>query len=165
MAEKTHYKKLRNPNYLGSWDLPSGKDLVVTITNVKQEMAYNPTSNDKEEVLIAEIKGYKPLILNSTNCKNITKAVGSPYVEDWKGKYVSLYVAKVKAFGDTVDAIRVRPTAPKKATTILCTKCGNPLKPAHGLDEESLAQYTTKNYGAILCADCATQAKKEKDNK
>ena len=163
--DKTHYKKLRNPNYMGSWDLPSGKDLVVTIVAVRQEMVYNPSGNDKEQCMVAEIKGYKPLILNSTNSKNISKAVGSPFIEDWAGKMVSLYVAKVKAFGDTVDAIRVRPNPPIKAKAVKCTKCGNALQPTNGMDVESLAQYTKNKYGAVLCAECATQAKKEKESK
>lgn len=53
------------------------------------------------------------MILNKTNCKAIAKAVGSPYMEDWAGKKVSIYISKVKAFGDMVEAIRIREKAPQ----------------------------------------------------
>jgi hypothetical protein len=53
------------------------------------------------------------MILNKTNQKTMEKLFASPYIEDWAGKKMILYVAKVKAFGDTVDALRVKTTAPK----------------------------------------------------
>jgi hypothetical protein len=34
--------------------------------------------------------GYKPMILNRTNAKTISKLLGSSYVEDWSGKRVTL---------------------------------------------------------------------------
>ena len=34
-------------------------------------------------------------------------------MEDWAGKAISLYIAQVSAFGETVDAIRVRSVAPR----------------------------------------------------
>ena len=58
------------------------------------------------------MKNQKPLICNSTNAQTIIAVTGSPFVEDWASKSVSLYVAKVRAFGAVHDAIRIRPTAP-----------------------------------------------------
>lgn len=163
MAEtKTHYKKLRNPNYLGGWDLEQGKDTILTITGVTEENVYDPQSREQESCMTIRFKGaYKPLICNATNAKNISKALGSPYIEDWTGKSVALYVTKVKAFGDTVDAVRVREYAPKPPVTIKCSRCGKDLVPAQGMQVEDLAAYTKKNYNAVLCADCARQIKKE----
>jgi hypothetical protein len=112
--EKTHFKKLRNPNYIGSYELANGNgynELTVEITAVKQESVNN---GDKTEMcMVVHLKGVKPMICNSTNAKNITKATGSPYVEDWIGKRITLYVAKVRAFGETHDALRVRDKAPQ----------------------------------------------------
>jgi hypothetical protein len=48
------------------------------------------------------------MILNKENMKLITKVVGSPYVEQWQGKEIILYVANVSAFGSTVEAVRVK---------------------------------------------------------
>ena len=45
--------------------------------------------------------------------KAIAKALGSPFVEDWTGKSITLYVIKIRAFGENMEALRVRDTAPK----------------------------------------------------
>jgi len=110
--DKTHWKKLTNTNYLGSYALQPGKDLVVTITEVKKEMVKDATGSESE-CLIVHLQNQKPLICNKTNAKSIAKAVGSPFIEDWKGKQIALYIASVRAFGETVDGLRVRPTTVK----------------------------------------------------
>jgi hypothetical protein len=111
---KTHWKKLNNPDYIGAYSLMNGEeknDLVVTIESVAQQNVTGP-NNKQDECLVAQLKGQKPMILNATNAKTIASIADSPYIEDWVGCKVTLYVAKVKAFGDTVDALRIRPTAP-----------------------------------------------------
>src|SRR5690606_21274219 len=55
----------------------------------------------------------KPMIANKTNLKAIASATGSVYIEDWVGKQVTLFVKNIRAFGENVDAIRVRQNAPK----------------------------------------------------
>lgn len=111
--EKTHYKKLRNPNYIGSYELMTGDtpiELVVQIESAVKEQVQN--GDKKEEAMVVYLVGQKPMIVNSTNAKSITAALGSPYVEDWIGKYITLYVAKIRAFGENVDALRVIKEAP-----------------------------------------------------
>jgi len=66
-----------------------------------------------EECLVAHLKDQKPLIVNKTNAKAIAKVAGSNYIEDWKGKQIALYISNVKAFGELVEAIRVRTVPPK----------------------------------------------------
>ena len=111
---KTHWKKLTDTKYLGAWDL-GDKDMIVRITEVRQEMVKD-NKGKEEEVLVAYLdSGVKPWILNKTNCKSISKALGSPFVEDWAGHKVQLYSDKVAAFGDIVDAIRVREFNPEAA--------------------------------------------------
>jgi hypothetical protein len=40
---------------------------------------------------------------------------GTPYIEQWSGKQITIYIANgIKAFGDVVDALRIRPEKPKK---------------------------------------------------
>lgn len=161
---KTHYKKLRNTNYLGSWDLTNG-DKVVKIKKVSNVEVFNPSDNAKEECVVAELYNEKPLILNSTNLKSIEKALGSPYIEDWVGKEIQLYTKKVKAFGDIVDAIRVRETKPKEAAKILCENCGGEIYAANKMSPEDLAVYTQTKYGKKLCAKCAVEANKKLTSK
>lgn len=111
--EKTHFKKLRNPNYIGSYELMTGDkpiELVVTIEKSVKEMVQN--GDKKEEAMVVYLKGQKPMIVNSTNAKAISSATGSPYIEDWVGKKITLYVAQIKAFGEKVDALRVKKEAP-----------------------------------------------------
>lgn len=104
----THWKKLTNPNYIGAHDFQPGQELTITIESVANEMVKNMDGKE-ESCIVAKIKGAKkPLILNKTNCKLITKVLGTPYIEQWGGGKVILFVAKVKAFGEVVDAIRVK---------------------------------------------------------
>jgi hypothetical protein len=115
MEKKTHWKVLTHPDYIGAYALMQGDkniELNVVIQQIKREIVTG-ADGKKEECTVAHIVGQKPMILNVTNQKAITKALGTPYVEDWKGKTITLYVAKVKAFGETVDALRVKIEAPK----------------------------------------------------
>jgi len=66
-----------------------------------------------EECLVAYLENQKPLIVNKTNAKAIAKVVGSNYIEEWIACSISLYIANVKAFGEVVEAVRVRTTKPK----------------------------------------------------
>ena len=46
--------------------------------------------------------------------KNCKTALRSPYIEDWAGKQIAVYVEKgLKAFGGVHDVLRVRPVAPR----------------------------------------------------
>lgn len=114
METKTHWKKLNHPDYIGAYELMDGtenKELVVQIKKVSREMITG-ADGKKEECTVCHLQSHKPMILNATNQKVMAKLFGSPYIEDWAGKKMTLYVARIKAFGDMVDALRVRPTAP-----------------------------------------------------
>lgn len=105
---KTHYRKLMNPDYLGAYDFTEKEERLVTIASVKTEQVIGPDGK-KDECIVARFKeAYKPMILNSTNCKMITKLTGSAFIEDWYGKQVRIYVAQVRAFGEMVDALRIK---------------------------------------------------------
>lgn len=111
--EKTHWKKLTNPNYLGSYAFQPDEEKVGIISKVVQEKVKNQDGKE-EECLVCYFTGQlKPLILNKTNSKTIAKIHESPFIEDWKGKAIQMYVAKVKAFGERVDAVRIREFIPK----------------------------------------------------
>ena len=106
--EKTHWKKLTNPLYVGACDLQPNQEVTITIESVKKEMVTG-AEGKKEECIVARFKdAKKPMILNKTNCKIITKNLKTPYIEEWTGKQITIYVSKVKAFGDVVEALRVK---------------------------------------------------------
>jgi hypothetical protein len=104
----THWKKLTSPLYIGSHDLQPGQEVKVTIESVSKEPVKGP--DGKEELcIVAKLKGaQKPMILNKTNCKIIARVLDTPYIEEWSGKSVIIYSAKVKAFGEMVDALRIK---------------------------------------------------------
>jgi len=103
----THWKKLTNPNYIGSYTIEQGKDMVVEIENVSVQKVQTGDGNTEEKV-VANLVGQKPMVLNKTNMESITEALGTPYIEEWVGQKITLYVARVSAFGEMVDALRVR---------------------------------------------------------
>ncbi len=104
----THWKKLTNPNYIGAYDFdPSEKERVLTIKSVSREVVAGPDGK-KEECTILHFTSGKPMIMNATNQKMIAKLADSPYIEQWAGLSIKVFVAKVKAFGETVDALRIK---------------------------------------------------------
>ncbi len=117
MAEikKTHWKKLHNPDYIGAYSLMEGEKAIEMDVQIKSVAVETVIGADgkKDQCTVAQLTGQKPFIINATNAKTITKIYGSPYVEDWIGKRITLFVAKVKVASETVDALRIRPTAPK----------------------------------------------------
>jgi hypothetical protein len=114
METLTHWKKLTNPNYIGSYSLEPGKDKTVTILKVVKEIVKNMEGKN-EECVVAYLKDEKPMILNKTNMKAITKLLDTPYIEKWSNVSIVIFATKVKAFGEQVEALRIRPTLPGKS--------------------------------------------------
>lgn len=152
----THWKKLANKNFLGSWDIEDGKDLVLTIKHAYQEEVDN-SKGQKEECLLIDFEeaDYKPMILNNTNANSIEKATGTPYIENWAGKKIALFTAKVSAFGEVVDAIRIRQFAPAPKKEYFCEECGKKIEGYANMSDEAVSEYTKKKYGKSLCTECA----------
>lgn len=152
----THYKMLMDTNYLGAYSLEDGRDIILTIREVRKEAVVG-ADGKKEDCIVCYWKEQeKPMILNATNCKAITKLVGSPYIEKWAGHRIQIGSERVRAFGDVVDALRVRtfkPTETKQA--VKCEACGSEISGAGGMTADQVAAYTAKKYGKRLCADCA----------
>jgi hypothetical protein len=111
---KTHFKKLANPEYLGSYDFEQGEERTLTIVSVTSKEVTGAGNKKNMRPVLNFDKG-KPMVCNSTNAKTISKLCKSPYVEDWVGLAITIYVLpNVDAFGEKVDALRVRPVAPGK---------------------------------------------------
>ena len=114
---KGHWKKQFNYEYLGSYSLDGKKEAVVTVSRLAQEKVTGQQGR-KEDCFVVYFKEFdKGMILNRTNARAIEKVAGSGLVEDWVGVQVTLYVEKgVKAFGDVVDALRIRDKKPTRQT-------------------------------------------------
>lgn len=163
MNEKTHWRRIvADPHYLGEQDFQEGEEKVLTIHHVAEsETVMSTEGKAQKAVLHFAEPGIKPLVLNVTNSKAITKVARSPYFEDWGGVRIQLYIEQgVKAFGDVVNAVRVRPRAPRQTDPVPpCADCGGKIVAAMGMDAALVAARTAKRYGVSLCAACATKRK------
>lgn len=153
---KTHWKKLHNPDYLGAWSLDPGMDMILTIDSVKKEPVTG-ADGKKEDCTVARFKeDVKPMILNATNSKIIEKIYGTPYIEDWKGKPIQIYAAKIRAFGEEMDALRIRPQAPKTERPEL-----TPDNPRWGGAVKSLSEGKTSMEGILKHFELSAQNQKK----
>ena len=163
---RTHWKQLQNNDWIGAYALQDGQDLTLTIDKAMQEQVTG--NNGKREMCLTVHwleRDYKPMIVNRTNAKTITKVTGSPYIEDWHGKQITLYVDTTRLGSDVVECLRIRPYAPKQTkqtatatAELVCSDCGKPITDAYGMSAAQVADSTAKKYGRPLCADCATAA-------
>jgi ribosomal protein L34E len=163
--QKIHWKKIYNPEFLGSYSLEPGKDLVVTIKSVVSEMITGADGKKEENMVVRFMeKDVKPMVLNATNAKTIQKIYQTPYIDEWAGKKIQLFSEKVKAFGDVVEALRIRPKIPTQTiTSTKCIDCAADIQAFGTMKPEQMAAYTIKNYGRALCSECATKVKNEKE--
>jgi hypothetical protein len=92
-------------------DIPEGRDLNLTISDVKMErVGQGRDAEDKPVVYFDEVK--KGLTLNVTNKNTIIGLYGKE-TDDWIGKRIALFATEVEFKGEQVLGIRVRIKAPK----------------------------------------------------
>lgn len=114
---KTNINKLRNPNFLGGWDLldENGKTVnrIFTIKEIKVEKVFNQQKQDETDALTLFFYEAKPMILNATNRKTLCKVLGTEFIEDMVNQKIEITTKKVKAFGEIHDALRIVPSKPQ----------------------------------------------------
>ena len=155
---KTPWKKIvSDPDYLGEADFNEGEEKIATIDTVVSGMKIKSAEGTSEKAVVFFREQIKPMILNVARSKAITKVAGSRFVEDWSGVPIQLYVEdNVKAFGDIVSAVRVRPRRPAAKQAVKCADCGSDIVGANGKGADYIAEGTKKAYGVSLCWACAT---------
>ena len=113
------FRTLYDSAWIYAHDL-AGKDVTVTIKSVTatklRSMDKDKPEQKKPVLYFVESRDNPPrgLILCKTNSRIIAGMFGNN-VDDWVNKKITLFAARVEAFGSVVDAIRVRPTAPTKS--------------------------------------------------
>ena len=118
-TQKTHWKKLHDYRFLSGEEL-QGKEITLTIREVKSEEIYSQEAHGKELKHAVWFKETdKGIIVNATNAKAISKELGSPFIEDWIGKQITIYPARIRAFGTETEAIRVKTTQNRNAVKSL----------------------------------------------
>lgn len=116
-VKRNHWKKLTNPDYIGAYDFDEKEERTLTIKSVANETVTGPDGKKDTCIVIRWTEQQKPMICNNTNAKMISKVLGTPYIEEWIGKKVTLYVQSgIKAFGAVVDAIRIKDANPNNST-------------------------------------------------
>jgi len=147
MENKTHWKKLTNPDYLGAYSIENGSDLIATIKSVALENVTGADGKKEQCTVIRFAEDLKPFICNRTNAKTISKIYDTPYIEDWTNKKIQLYATTVKAFGEQVEALRIRTFAPK-SEEYKCECCGK-------IINKSIFDGSKAKYGKAICsAEC-----------
>jgi hypothetical protein len=116
-SEKTHYRKVFKSDHLGSADLEEmteeGKKLIFKIKEVKQEYQTRVAGKLIDANIAYFHEDIKPLVLNSTNSKQVAKFAQSKFVEDWANLTIELFIdPKVKLKGEVVGGVRIRPIQP-----------------------------------------------------
>lgn len=112
MENLTHWKKKFNYDFLGSYSLLPDEEKTLTIKETKKQKVKGADGKEQECFVAYFLESEKPMILNKTNCKIISKIYDTPYIENWKGIRIIIYSDKVKAFGDVTDALRVKNVNP-----------------------------------------------------
>ena len=181
MNEKTHWRKILESEYLAGADLDDGNGnfvpIILTIKKAGQEEVRELGTNKMEKCLVIHFfESKKPMICNVTNAKAIEKATGTQYIQGWPNHKIKIGTAKVKAFGEIWDALRVKPTkidaeasqdsagAPTAPPAeIICADCKKAISEHLGATPVKLARATTEKYGRALCFDCSQIAKAKQD--
>lgn len=111
---KTHYRKAFDSPYLSSADIVEPTVLTIaraTLENDKTKKSkdvFNTAYFEERELRPGE--KLKPMILNATNSKMLKSITGSPFLEDWVGVKVTVYVDKNVRFGkESVEGLRLSP--------------------------------------------------------
>lgn len=158
----THWKKLTNPNYLGSYAFEDNKDLICTIRKVQNEVVTGDGGRKEECTVCHFLEDVKPMILNKTNMKAIAKLLGTPYIEDWAGKKIQIYVdPKVKFGREITGGLRIRQKVMVTDEVCRCTNCGNNIESTANMTSKQISDYTIKNFGQALCSKCARTRNEE----
>ncbi len=85
-----------------------GKDVTLTITNITREELHTNANETKLCWVFAFKETKKRFILSAkANEQSLARLYGTQ-AKEWIGKQITLYPTKCKAFGETVDCIRIR---------------------------------------------------------
>jgi len=149
MEAKHHYRAVAKSDHLGSADLEDfieqKRPLTFTIREVKQQYGVSVAGKKGDFNIAYFVENIKPLVLNSTNAKQIKSFCGgSPFVEDWKLLPIELYLdANVKMKGEVVGGIRIKPIQPKVKVKLSFTEANfDKAKQVNATKEQIEKSYT-----------------------
>ena len=162
-------KKYFNSDYIGAYSIEPGIEPILTIESLWYGEITLAQGRKEPHVVVRfkekAVKGVeevKPLILNATNRKALKKAYGADTAEVLEGKPIQLYIdprVRDPQDGGFTEGIRIRPYQPRECK---CQGCGNIITAYGSKGAVEMCEYTQKNYGKKLCADCAKREAEKK---
>lgn len=112
-----HWKNFLDKDYLGSHNLEEGEEMLLTIEQFVGEEKVKTAEGESMKQVLYFHEDVPKMILNITNGNTLSALYGS-HPDQWIGKQIQVYAAKVKAFGKVQDALRIRDFIPKRAVDI-----------------------------------------------
>nr|WP_313470807.1 hypothetical protein [Stenotrophomonas geniculata] len=167
MSDMTHYRKVFDSPYLSAADIV--EPVVLTVARVTQEADKTKKTKDVfntayfQEREIRPGEKLKPMILNATNSKMMDRLTGTPFIEDWAGKRITVYVDNNVKFGrETVEGLRIRAAAERRTLTPEAASVWANAKDAYRRDgnlDKVLSRYDmSQEHIEQLKRECAPQS-------
>lgn len=157
---KTHWKSLADTSqYLGKQHFGPDEKKDVTIESVEEQIVENHAKRTKDVKAIIHFveDDVRPLIANKTNRGKIAELLDSPFVEDWIGRRITLFVdPKVPNNFNPSEpgAVRVWPVLPK-SVHVVCENCGVLIEPYGDYSVDKIITRSRARWGKALCWDCS----------
>ncbi len=111
-ATNRHWKNFVDKAYLGSHNLETGEEMLLTITKFEGEEEVKTADGAKVKQVLYFKEDVPKMIMNITNGNTLSALYGT-HPDGWIGKQILVYAASVKAFGKTQDALRIRDVKPQ----------------------------------------------------
>lgn len=113
MNEETDWREWVESDFLEGWEINKTGDRNVIIDNVGVKSVFSPKEKKNADATVLYFTEGKPMILNKINRKAITVALGTPVMQKWIGKTITLTTEYGSWFKQPpTHAIRVSTTAP-----------------------------------------------------
>lgn len=110
----THWRDLqddrKNPGLYA--EHLAGADRVLRISAIRAGQLVGEKGRKTRKPMICFEGVDLPLAANVTNCKMIAKLLGTAVIEEWVGRWITLYPTTTTMDGETYECIRVRPKLP-----------------------------------------------------
>jgi len=124
VSNQTHYRKIFKSDHLGVADLEEyleqGSALIFTISHVRQEINAKVAGKKINANIAYFEENIKPLVLNATNSKTMSKLCNSCFVENWQNIPVQLFIDKTaQLMGQVVGGVRVSPKVIRKQKPVI----------------------------------------------
>lgn len=117
-AKRTHIETMVEKDYLGAWDFAE-REYTMAIDKVEKKTLTMRGGLKKTVPVLTFKNARKKFVLAARTNRDTITAMYGPYIEDWAGKLITLFMdPKCKnPSGGTCPGIRIRPMVPRGQAT------------------------------------------------